>query len=160
MHTLPHPNTDKKNCRHVRPSRFSPCRALANVGEEVSMRLLPSPPISSSVGGAPTHLPHHQPHLRFSSTAVRPASEPISDTNVVASRAFAAPLLRVESGSTFLSVFRRLRVTGFSVSTVNSVFLRRGTPTKPLTRNNSHRIGSEEMSSCPLSGKHEKKGEI
>lgn len=44
---------------------------------------------------------------------------------------------------------------------VNSFFSPcRGTPTKPLTGNNSHRIGSQEMSLCPLSGKHEKKGNL
>lgn len=125
MSTFAHFRTQiqtKENCKNVCPSRFSPCRALANVGEEVSMRLLLSPPILSSVGGAPTHLPHHQPHLRYSSTAASPASETITDTNVVASRAFAAPLLRVESGSTFSSVFRRLRVTGLSVSAELTLF--------------------------------------
>lgn len=169
FHTIPHPNTDqnkkKKNCRNVCPSCFSPREASANVGEEVSTRLLLSPPILSSVGGAPTHLPHHPPHLRCSSTAASPASETITDTSVVASRAFAAPLLRAESASTFSSVFRRLRVTGLSVSAELTLFFFffspcRGTPTKPLTGNNSHRIGSQEMSSCPLSGEHEKKGNL
>lgn len=62
---------------------FSLRIALANIGEEVSAGLI-SPLILSSVGGVPTHLPHHQPHLCNSSPSVRPRSEPIIDASVVA----------------------------------------------------------------------------
>lgn len=79
---------------------FSLRRALANIGEEVSAGLI-SPLILSSVGGVPTHLPHHQPHLCNSSPAVRPRSEPIIDASVVATMSLRSACLDgVECSST------------------------------------------------------------
>lgn len=91
---------------------FCLCRSSANAGEEVSMRVL----LSAVTVGAPTHLPHHQPHRCNSCAAGSLVSKPIIHTTLVAPRAFAVPVLRVESSSTFLSVFRCLRVTGLSTS--------------------------------------------